>query len=179
MRHDEQCANIDGHPVFVPRREGNVSEDDTRPPGRTPGASETNAGQLWTGGAATALVAALVALVGVVTARGVLHIPVLGPSRHGTLGDVSTVWMCLLSAVAALLATGLMHLLLLSTPRPGTFFGWIVALGTVAIAVRPFTTPAPLETQLATCVLNLLVGLAIGTLLSGVAASATRRRSGP
>ncbi|KGI81752.1 hypothetical protein IL38_08445 [Actinopolyspora erythraea] len=135
-----------------------------------------NTRQLWTGGAATALVSALIALVGVVILRGVLRIPVLGPSRYGTLGDVSTVRLCLLAALAALLATALLHLLLVSTPRPITFFGWIVTLVTVAVAVRPFTTAASLETQLASCALNALIGLAIGTLTAGVAASATRSR---
>ncbi|NHD17039.1 MULTISPECIES: DUF6069 family protein [Actinopolyspora] len=152
-----------------------MSERDARPTGGGSGRPGINVRQLWTGGAATALVALLIALVGLVIARGVLHIPVLGPSRYGTLGDVSTVWMCLFAAVAALLATGLMHLLLLSTPRPTTFFGWIVALATTAVAVRPFTTTAALETQLATCVLNVLLGIAIGTLVGGVAASAARR----
>lgn len=162
-------------PGFVAVGRVPVPEEDARPTGGGSGRPGINVPQLWTGGAATALVALLIALVGLVIARGVLRIPVLGPSRYGTLGDVSTVWMCLLAALAALLATGLMHLLLLSTPRPTTFFGWIVALATVAVAVRPFTTTATLETQLATCVLNVLLGVAIGTLISGVAASAARR----
>src|SRR5207249_12211135 len=38
-----------------------------------------DAGRLWTGGVATALVAALVAVVGVLIARGLLEVPVLAP----------------------------------------------------------------------------------------------------
>ncbi|SDK09221.1 hypothetical protein SAMN04487820_104193 [Actinopolyspora mzabensis] len=155
-----------------------MSEDYTRPPedrgdnGRT----SVNARQLWTGGAATALVAALVGLVAVVVMRGVLRIPVLGPSRYGTLGDVSTARLCLFAALAALLATALVHLLLVTTPRPHLFFGWIVTLATVAVAVRPFTTDAALQTQVASCALNVVIGLAIGTLVTGVAAGASRPR---
>ena len=39
-----------------------------------------DAGRLWTGGLATAVVAALVALVGVLIARGLFDIPVLARS---------------------------------------------------------------------------------------------------
>ena len=78
-----------------------------------------DAGRLWTGGLATALVAALVALVGVLIARGLFDVPVLAPRREGMFGDVgTTARRAILAAVAALPATGLMHLLLLSTPRP-------------------------------------------------------------
>lgn len=74
--------------------------------------------RLWTGALATALVAALVAVVGVLIARGLFDVPVLAPAREGALGDASTARLAILAAVAALLATGLMHLLLLSTPGP-------------------------------------------------------------
>ena len=90
-----------------------------------------NAGRLWTGGVATAAVAALVAVVGVLVARGLFDVPVLAPTGEGTLGDASTARLAGLAAVAALLATGLLHLLLLTTPRPGRFFTWIIGLATV------------------------------------------------
>jgi hypothetical protein len=38
---------------------------------------------LWTGGLATAVVAALVAVVGVLVARGLFDVPVLAPHRGG------------------------------------------------------------------------------------------------
>jgi hypothetical protein len=120
-------------------------------------------------------VAALVAVVGVLIARGVFDVPVLAPTGEGTLGDASTARLAGLAALAALLATGLLHLLLLSTPRPGRFFGWIVALAVIA-AILPFMTDAELSTQVATAAINLAIGLAIGSLLSGVARSAMRPR---
>jgi hypothetical protein len=42
-----------------------------------------DAARLWTGGLATALVAALVAVVGVLIARGLFDDPVLAPAREG------------------------------------------------------------------------------------------------
>jgi hypothetical protein len=141
------------------------------------GSSRTvDAGRLWTGGVATAVVAALVALVGVLICRGLLDVPVLAPTDEGTLGDVTTFRLAALAALAALLATGLLHLLLLSTPRPGQFFTWIVALATVAAALAPFLTDADLEEKVATSAIYLAIGIAIGSLLSGVARSAVRLR---
>jgi Family of unknown function (DUF6069) len=133
-----------------------------------------NAGRLWTGGVATAVVAALVAVVGVLFARGLFDVPVLAPTEEGTLGDASTAQLAGLAAVAALAATGLMHLLLLSTPRPWRFFAWIVSLLIVVAVLLPFTTDAELDTKVATAVINLVIGLAIGTLVPAVARSATR-----
>ena len=135
-----------------------------------------DAGRLWTGGVATALVAALVALVGVLICRGLLDVPVLAPTDKGTLGGASTFRLAVLAAVAALLATGLLHLLLVSTPRPLRFFSWIVALATVAAALAPFLTDADLDEKVATAAIYAAVGIAIGSLLSGVGRSAMRGR---
>jgi hypothetical protein len=85
--------------------------------------------------------------------------------------------MYVLSAAgAALAATALMHLLLLTTPRPQVFFGWIIALATLVAVVFPFSTTAPLTQKVATATVNLVLGIAIGTLIAGVAARAVRRR---
>jgi uncharacterized protein DUF6069 len=133
-------------------------------------------GRLWTGGVATAVVAALVALIGVLICRGLLDVPVLAPIEEGTLGGTSTFRLVALAAVAALLATGLLHLLLLSTPRPLRFFTWIVALATIAAALAPFLTDADLDEKVATSLVYLAIGISIGSLLSGVGRSAVRRR---
>jgi hypothetical protein len=101
---------------------------------------------------------------------------VLAPTGEGALGDASTWQLAGLAAVAALLATGLLHLLLLSTPRPGQFFGWIMTLATVAAALAPFLTDADLDVKVATAAIYLAIGVAIGSLLSGVGRSAMRLR---
>lgn len=153
---------------------------DQRGPGRPPSSRPSvAAGQLWGGGIATAIVAALVALVGVLVSRWLVGIPLLAPMRDGAYGDVHTTSLVLLVAAASLIATGLLHLLLLSTPRPTLFFGWIIGLATVLAVVVPFTTAAPLDQKAATAVVFLILGIAIGTLLSGVGARSVRvRRTG-
>ncbi len=135
-----------------------------------------DAGRLWTGGVATAAVAALVAIVGVLIARGLFNVPLLAPTGEGTLGDASTARLAGLAAGAALLATGLMHLLLLSTPRPGRFFTWIMVLATLIAAIMPFLTDAEANTKIATAAINLSIGATIGSLVSGVGRSAVRVR---
>jgi hypothetical protein len=138
------------------------------------GRLRVDAARLWTGGLATALVAALVAVVGVLIARGLFDVPVLAPAREGALGNTSTARLAILAAVAALLATGLMHLLLRSTPRPFRFFTWIVSLLTLVAVLAPFMTDAKLATKVATGAIGLVIGMAIGSLVSGAARSATR-----
>jgi len=134
------------------------------------------AGPLWAGGVATAIVAALIALVGILVCRWLFTIPILAPRQDGAWGDVSTGMYALSAAGAALAATALMHLLLLATPRPQVFFAWIIALATVVAVVFPFSTTAPLSQKAATAVVNLVLGFAIGTLLASVAGRSVRRR---
>jgi|SRR5450755_300345 hypothetical protein len=142
--------------------------------GRRP-AGRVDAGRLWSGGVATAVVAGLVALVGVLVCRWLFNIPVLAPKKDGAYGDVHTTAIVLVAAAAALAATGLVYLLLLSTPRPLTFFGWIVGLATVLVVILPFRTTAPLSAKVATGFVDLVIGIAIGSLVSSVAARSVRR----
>ena len=133
-------------------------------------------GPLWAGGVATAAVAALIALAGVLIARWLFTIPILAPRQDGAWGNVSTGTYVLAAAGAALVATAILHLLLLTTPRPQLFFGWIIALATIVAVAFPFSTTAPLTQKVATATVNLILGFAIGTLLVGVAGRAVRRR---
>jgi hypothetical protein len=150
----------------------------TVPPYEDPGGTrprpKVDAGRLWTGGLATAAVAALVAVVGELIARGQFEVPLLAPPGEGALGDASTAMLAGLAAGAALLATGLMHLLLLSTPRPGQFFTWIVTLATLIAVILPFLSDAEPNTKIATAALNLSIGATISSLVSSVARSAVR-----
>jgi hypothetical protein len=132
-------------------------------------------GQLWAGGAATAVVAALIALVGILVCRWLFTIPILAPKREGAWGDASTAGYCLSAAAIAFVATAIMHLLLIATPRPTVFFDWILGLATVVAVVFPFSTTAPLSQKFATAVVNLVLGIAITTLISSVGARAVRR----
>ncbi|HEV2377947.1 MAG TPA: DUF6069 family protein [Streptosporangiaceae bacterium] len=135
-----------------------------------------DAGQLWSGGVATAVVAGLIALIGVLACRWLLNIAILAPKSDGAYGDVHTTTLVIGSAVVALAATALAHLLLLSTPRPLSFFAWIMALAVVLALLLLFRTGAPLTHKIATGVVYLLIGIAIGSLVSGVGRWATRPR---
>jgi hypothetical protein len=132
-------------------------------------------GALWAGGVATAVVAALIALVGILVCRWLFNIPILAPRRDGAWGDASTGAYVLAAAAVALVATAIMHLLMLATPRPQAFFAWIIGLATMVAVVFPFSTTAAVSSKVATSIVDLVLGFAVGSLLSEVSARATRR----
>jgi hypothetical protein len=145
-------------------------------PGPGPGSSrQVDARPLWSGGVATAVVAALIALVGILVSRWLFNISFLSPRREGAWGDASTAGYVFASIGCALVATALMHLLLLTTPYPRVFFGWIIGLATLVAVVFPFSTTAPISQKIATGFINLVLGIAIGSLVAEVSRRATRR----
>src|SRR5215469_345573 len=155
-----------------------VSRPQEPPSGRKTSSSRSvDAKLLWSGGLATALVAALIALAGILVCRWLFNIAILAPRGDGAWGNASTAWYSLAAAAGALVATAVMHLLLLATPRPRLFFGWIIGLATLIAAVYPFSTTAPMSQKVATAVINLVLGIAIGSLVSGTAARAIQRRA--
>ena len=133
-----------------------------------------NAGKLWGGGIATAGVAALTATVGILIARGLLDIPVLAPQGAGIWGNANTITYALGAAAAAVAATALLQLLAAITPNPSRFFAWIMFLLTTIVTVLPLTLDAPTAARLATAVINLVVGIAITSMLTTTARTATR-----
>jgi hypothetical protein len=140
-----------------------------RYPDDTPG---IDAGRLWSGGAATAVVAALLAIVGLLIARGLFGVAVLAPKGDGIWGNANTPTYAIIAGLAALAATGLMHLLSVATPTPGQFFGWIMVLVTLIAVVLPLTLTVEQSAKIATALINLVLGLAIATIVSNMAASA-------
>ncbi|MGH4014779.1 MAG: DUF6069 family protein [Pseudonocardiaceae bacterium] len=145
-----------------------------RIPAESESAQRVDAKKLWSGGVATTIVAALVAFVGLLVARGIFGVPVLAPTEAGLIGDATTLGLCSLAALAALVGTGLMHLLLLTTPKPETFFTAIAGLATLAIALQPFTTGIELEIKIATMLVYLATGVAIIMSLTSMASYANR-----
>jgi Family of unknown function (DUF6069) len=144
--------------------------------------TEVSARRLWAGGGATAVVAAGIGVVGVLLVRGVLEIPIL--SAKGRLVNEAMVVVPISVALAALAATALLHLLLLTTPRPTAFFGAICAIVIAIVVLQVFITGGTREEQVATGVLYVVIGVAVISLLSGVARTAVqpaqgRPRSGP
>ncbi|MEV5342596.1 hypothetical protein AB0K93_29545 [Streptomyces sp. NPDC052676] len=140
-----------------------------------PPAPRLDAVRLWAGGVMTAGVAGFTAVAAVRLVRGTLAIPVFASEGAGTMGDASTGLLAAGASLATLAATALLHLLILGTPRAGRFFGWIIALVTVAMTLLPFRTTAPMDSKVGTAVVYLATGVAIGSLLSAVARGATRR----
>src|SRR4029079_9289471 len=81
--------------------------------GRTP--PTVDAGRLWAGGAATALVAGLVAVVGVLIGQGVLDLAMVKPPLV-PVGVSFAVQYAVTAALLALVATALAHVLAATTP---------------------------------------------------------------
>ncbi|HWC82939.1 MAG TPA: DUF6069 family protein [Pseudonocardiaceae bacterium] len=132
-------------------------------------------GRLWAGGVATAVVAALVALVGILIARGLVHVAILAPKGEGAWGDASTATYAAGAAICALLATALLHFLMATTPRATSFFGWIMVLITIVAVVVPLSLAIDWSTKIATGLLNLIIGLVIAGLLTNISPMARTR----
>jgi hypothetical protein len=132
-----------------------------------------DAGRLWVGGIMAGVVGAGIAVVGLLIARGIADIPVL-VEQEGKLVSASTWWYAGVALIAALLATGLLHALLLGAPRPFTFFGWITGLAVAIAALLPYTTGADLDSKVATSLINLVIGIAIASIVASVGRSAAR-----
>ncbi|HYJ67603.1 MAG TPA: DUF6069 family protein [Nocardioidaceae bacterium] len=126
------------------------------------------AARFWGGGFATACVAALVAVAGVLICQDVLDLDLVRPALLLEVADSFAGDYALTAFLLALAATGLAHGLALTTPRPRVFFGWIIALATVCGAVAPFAIGDELESQIATAGLNAVLGLCIGSLIGSV-----------
>lgn len=129
------------------------------------------AGPFWGGAVATALVAALVGIVGVLVLQSILDLELVVHDPLGTGNDYAA--YAVGGAAAALVAALLLHLLVATTPRPRAFFGWIVALASVVMALLPLTWTDDRASAFATGALNLLIGIAIWSLLAGVLARTT------
>ncbi|HIW63172.1 MAG TPA: hypothetical protein H9881_11990 [Candidatus Stackebrandtia excrementipullorum] len=131
-----------------------------------------NGGRLWAGGVGTAIVVALVIVVGVMLVRGIFQIPVLAAEGAGAYGTATTTTYALAGAVITIAATALLHLFLLFMPRPMQFFYWICVLVTAVAVLLPFTFAAELDAQVATAAINLVAGAALMSILGPVGGSA-------
>ena len=140
----------------------------TDPQGSASGGQVTvAAGRLWAGGLATACVAALVAAVSVLLFGSVLKVTLVRPPLVPLTDSLALNYM-VTAFVLALAATGLAHLLSVTTPRPRVFFGWVVGLVTLGAMVAPFVFEGSVAGKISTALVNLAIGLAIGSLLTAV-----------
>ena len=158
-------------PLVTDPRPADPPALDARPADSRPVLDAT---RLWTGGLATAAVAALVALVGTLVIRVLVAFAPVGTSTAHAIANGNAGLLCLFAALAALAATGVAHLLVVSTPDPLSYLGWIIGLSTAAAVVVPLLGGLPLAAAVAIAIVNLVIGLAIGSLIVGAAAAAYR-----
>lgn len=153
----------------------------TFPYGRGKTVLRLNPGRLWAGGVATAVIAALIVIVGISIARGIFGVPMPVPAPNGGMSAIAYVGI---AVGAAIVATAVVHLLIVGAPRPLAFFAWIVFLATVLGVLAPFSNSvfgsfsniAYLNSKSSVAAINLIVGIAIGTLLTSVARSSVTRQ---
>jgi hypothetical protein len=119
---------------------------------------------LCAGTLSTALVAGLVAVLGVIAARGLLGVEIIYPSGGASFKTITAPQLTVAATVGAVAAAVLVQALMYVTPRPVLFYGLISVLATAILAVWPFTTTAVFRSQCATCVVHLALGIAISTL---------------
>jgi hypothetical protein len=127
----------------------------------------------WVGAAITAVVAALVGVVGLIVAHGIVHVPVMFGSGHA-LTPVNATLYGLVAAAIALGAAGLFDGMLHVAPRPVAYYSWLIALLTILAALLPFTTTAVIGSQIAVSAMNLGVGLIVMILVPMAAVNARR-----
>ncbi|MCM0638487.1 DUF6069 family protein [Cellulomonas wangsupingiae] len=148
------------------------------PPGvarRTETRLTVETGRFWAGVAATALVAALVGVVGVIVLEQILRIDLV---FRDPFGAGSAMGAYILGGVLSAVAAGaLLQLLVVTTPRPRAFFGWIIGLATVVATLLPLTWTDDVASAVASGVVNLLIGVAVWSLLTGVLGWTVRRVS--
>lgn len=135
------------------------------PAARSTGPS-VDGGRYWAGVAATALVTALIGLVGVLIVDQILDIDLVVKDIFGveSTGAAYVVG----GVLSAILAGAVLQLLVISTPKPRAFFGWILFLATLTAALLPLTWTDVLESAIASGLINALIGIAIWSLLTGV-----------
>ena len=128
-----------------------------------------NAGRSWSGGVATAIATALAAAAGVLITRGVLGIPVLAPKTANNFGNSSTAVYAALAAGGALLVTALLHLLLLALRAPSRL-RLDHRPGRRDRGRRAVHPARPLASKIFTAIINIIVGVAVISLLESDAA---------
>lgn len=125
---------------------------------------------------ATAAVAALVGYVGAVVLESVFSINVIAPPNPFR-ADTEAGAFAAAGALLTALAAGVLVLLAILAPRPRLFFGWLMFLTVALTAALPFAWTDDTITAAFTSALNLLIGTAVWSLLSGTAARTIQVRT--
>jgi len=159
-------------PVYAATPVDTTPPQPTAVPARAATRPAIAAGPYWAGVVATAVVAALIGIAGTVIFESIIDVDLVTQDPFGT---DSTMGAYVVGGVAtALVAGGLLYLLVLSTPKPRAFFGWIMGLGTLVVALLPLTWTDDTTKALCSGLVNLLIGIAVWSLLSGVLSRTAR-----
>ena len=135
--------------------------------------SKIDAGKYWAGAAATILVCALLGVAASVIFDDVFGVGLIPPPDVLGVGDDAS-WAAA-GAIFALISAAVLHILVLIAPSPRMFFGWLVGLATVILAVLPWTSSSDPLASAMTSLVWVILGIATASLLGAVLARTTRR----
>ncbi|WP_369375409.1 DUF6069 family protein [Promicromonospora sp. Populi] len=123
-------------------------------------------GRYWAGAMATVLVAALIGFAADFILEEVLGLEVQPQADLFGTGSDLVAWI-VAGVLFALAGAAVLYLLVLSTPRPRAFFGWVVALATVILAMVPFAGQAEIVPAILAAIVWIIIGSAVWSLLTG------------
>jgi len=138
-----------------------------------PKLSKIDAGKYWAGAAATILVCALLGVAASVIFDDVFGIGLTPPPDLLGIGEDGS-WAAA-GALFALISAAVLHVLVLIAPSPRMFFGWLVGLATVILAVLPWTNSSDPLASAMTSLVWIILGIAVASLLGAVLSRTTRR----
>jgi hypothetical protein len=133
-------------------------------------------GRFWAGALATMVVAALIGLAADFILEEVLNLEVQAQADLFATGSDVMAWV-VAGALFALVAAIVLYLLVMSTPRPRSFFGWVVALATVILAMVPFAGQFEIVPAILAAIVWVVIGCAVWSLLTGTLSRTVVRRT--
>ncbi|MGI5187769.1 DUF6069 family protein [Promicromonospora sp. CA-289599] len=133
-------------------------------------------GRFWAGALATMVVAALIGLAADFILEEVLNLEVQAQADLFATGSDMLAWV-VAGALFALVAAIVLYLLVMSTPRPRSFFGWVVALATVILAMVPFAGQFEIVPAILAAIVWIVIGCAVWSLLTGTLSRTVVRRT--
>jgi hypothetical protein len=133
-------------------------------------------GRFWAGALATTLVAALIGLAADFILEEVLNLEIQAQADLFGTGSDLMAWV-VAGALFALVAAIVLYLLVMSTPRPRSFFGWVVGLATVILAMVPFAGEFEIVPAILAAIVWIVIGSAVYSLLTGTLSRTVVRRA--
>jgi len=141
----------------------------------TTAATRIDQARYWVGAAMTAVVTALLGVIGVITAHDIVHVPMqLGSGVNATQVPAATYG--LVAAAIVFAAAAVYNALLHICPRPTTYYSWLISVLTLLAVLLPFTTTAALNSHIVFAATNLMVGLSVLLLVPMAAVNARSER---